>query len=521
MRKFLLTLFIIFGFVLADSPIVGNAYVISALGIKNTSDGVSYISGDTSVGGNANYVLAPQVIVYQDSLEYVGSYTPFTGCLNSQHYTNGAPDGMCITGIINDLTTGGTDKALSAEQGKVLNEKVSDLQNKTRINYLRPTLQTNTKNGVTLTNNGDGTYTLDGTATGNTYFSINPPIALNPGIYKVLGTPAGGSNSSYGFGGKFTDTFKVDNETGNGIIFTVDSKTALDEDGFIIFAMNGKTYNNVIFKPMLTNDLNATYDDFVPYQDSLAANQTIIDATRINLFKPTLWTTDLNGVRLTNNMDGTYRLNGTATDLTIFDLGTYTLPKGTYKLIGCPDGGSTTTYYLDFRKDDGEQLLDIGGDRFYDVGNILNTNGQSGKKLRIIIGKGVTCNNLIFKPMITTDLNATYDDFISYEKSLAINGNTREPLNAYYYYDIQDTSSAFNALVELRTKTTECFQRGSIIHIKLNDQTGGYHTYLVGSTDWDYFTVLSMSFYNSERRLELYAYNNGTWSKYYINMTKI
>ena len=127
-RLFLLIIFML-GFVLADSPIAGNAYVISALGIKNTSDVVSYVSGDTSVSGNANYVLAPQVIVYQDSLEYVGSYTPFTGCLNSQHYTNGSPDGMCITGIINDLTTGGVDKALSAEQGKILNNKVSAIEN--------------------------------------------------------------------------------------------------------------------------------------------------------------------------------------------------------------------------------------------------------------------------------------------------------------------------------------------------------------------------------------------------------
>lgn len=278
MKKLFLLIIFTLGVVLAK-PVVGNAYVISALGIKNTPNSVDYVSGDTSVSGNANYVLAPQVIVYQEGLSYVGSYTPFTGCLNSKHYTNGAPDGMCITGIVNDLTTGGTDKALSAEQGKVLHEKVSDLQNKTRINYLRPTLQTTTKNGVTLTNNGDGTYTLDGTATGNTYFHINPPITLNPGTYKVLGTPAGGSNSSYGFGGYFTDAFKVDNETGNGIIFTVDSKTTLGENGFIIFAMSGKTYNNVIFKPMLTTDLNTTYDDFVPFNDSLVTGSTISQFT--------------------------------------------------------------------------------------------------------------------------------------------------------------------------------------------------------------------------------------------------
>lgn len=32
--------------------------------------------------------------------------------------------GQVITGLVNDLVTGGTDKALSAEQGKVLNDKM-------------------------------------------------------------------------------------------------------------------------------------------------------------------------------------------------------------------------------------------------------------------------------------------------------------------------------------------------------------------------------------------------------------
>lgn len=37
-------------------------------------------------------------------------------------------------------------------------------------NLLKPSLQTTTINGVTCTNNGDGTYTLNGTATDATYF---------------------------------------------------------------------------------------------------------------------------------------------------------------------------------------------------------------------------------------------------------------------------------------------------------------------------------------------------------------
>lgn len=40
-------------------------------------------------------------------------------------------------------------------------------------NLLRPILQTTTTNGVTCTNNGDGTYTLNGTASNDTEFYLN------------------------------------------------------------------------------------------------------------------------------------------------------------------------------------------------------------------------------------------------------------------------------------------------------------------------------------------------------------
>src|SRR5574344_1131055 len=60
-------------------------------------------------------------------------------------------------------------------------------------NLLRPTLQTATTNGVTCTNNGDGTYTLNGTASDTCRFKLNT-IELSKGSYKVIGTPKGGNN---------------------------------------------------------------------------------------------------------------------------------------------------------------------------------------------------------------------------------------------------------------------------------------------------------------------------------------
>lgn len=129
-------------------------------------------------------------------------------------------------------------------------------------NLLNPTLQTVTKNGVTCTNNGDGTYTLNGTASGNTYFNINTNISLEVGKeYKIVGCKD--NKSSY-------YSLVVRHESVNDIIAATDGNTDFiaDENNIImvyVYVNNGIALDNVIIKPMLTTDLSATYDDFVPY----------------------------------------------------------------------------------------------------------------------------------------------------------------------------------------------------------------------------------------------------------------
>lgn len=53
-------------------------------------------------------------------------------------------------------------------------------------NLLPPTIATETKNGITLTNNGDGSYTLTGTYSSSTLFNIDLPTTLN-GTYSFSG----------------------------------------------------------------------------------------------------------------------------------------------------------------------------------------------------------------------------------------------------------------------------------------------------------------------------------------------
>ena len=148
-----------------------------------------------------------------------------------------------------------TDYEVYTPSIKMLEERVN--KSETTVNLLNPTLQTSTLNGVTCTNNGDGTYTFNGTATSTARFEFGIDDNLIAGkTYKVLGIPIDGSYSTILMG---WDDHGYFNKEG-----TVDKKTS-DPKPILMQVLSGYTCNNLVFKPMLTTNLSATYDDFVPY----------------------------------------------------------------------------------------------------------------------------------------------------------------------------------------------------------------------------------------------------------------
>lgn len=132
-----------------------------------------------------------------------------------------------------------------------------------------------------------------------------------------------------------------------------------------------------------------------------------------NLLGVTCQTTTKNGITFTNNSDGTYTLNGTATGEAVFTIINRLNISGTYKIIGCPPNGSNPTYNISVNVDG------IWSINNYDIGNGSIINPSNYITIAIAIRSGVTCNNLVFKPMITTDLTATYDDFEQYKGNTA------------------------------------------------------------------------------------------------------
>lgn len=272
-------------------------------------------------------------------------------------------------------------------------------------NLLNPTLQTTTANGVTCTNNGDGTYTLNGAATVTPTLFVVDKLTVNKGSYKVIKSNNSNSSVSCSLRGK----------DGNGILADQDSIAEILEDTEVWFYIRiGDTaaLSNVIVKPMLTTDLEATIDDFVPY-----SGYDIKSCGR-NLANVDMPTKTNNGVVCTNNGDGTYTLNGTATAEAVFAL--VNNKSELYKRIVGKNilflnGGYK--WNKDYRI-----LINFSDSRYnrwytekYDGDSFVVPSGYDAAVIDIHVKSGVTINNLVVKPMIAFDLDATNDDFEPYQ----------------------------------------------------------------------------------------------------------
>ena len=168
-------------------------------------------------------------------------------------------------------------------------------------------------------------------------------------------------------------------------------------------------------------------DPFVPYSGY------DIKTIGKNLLNPTLDTTTQNGITCTNNGDGTYTLNGTATKT--FDLATTSVGKDplsdiliagqTYRLVGNSKKSNIKVNLAQW----GSDWSGISNN--YDLGEGVNAKiSPSASYIRVDfnIPNGASCNNLVLKPMLTTDLNATYADFVPYTESTAhIDSSTEFP----------------------------------------------------------------------------------------------
>ena len=286
-------------------------------------------------------------------------------------------------------------------------------------NLLNTTRETFTIDGVTFKSNSDGTYTVTGTSTRKGEYEIGR-IELSAGNYKLLGFQGTGIINEFCLY-TYTGT-GYPNDIGEGVNFTLSDTRTI----YVRLAIPNGTTINMLLKPMIVDTSSypdTTYDDFEPYtggipspnhnypQEIKSVVNPVVRVVGKNLLNPTLKTTTKNGVTCTANGDGTYTLNGTVTcddgkQYAEIILGeAYT--KGNVCKIVCSKNVPKSCYAQVYNRNWSIDVTENSG---------LTIPSTTDKLfLRYVIANRVILNNVLIKPMITTDLDATYDDYVPYQ----------------------------------------------------------------------------------------------------------
>ena len=402
-------------------PFTNSTKTINGITLTDNGDGTITANG-TATDGKAELVIASKAspITIKANTKYTLSGTPSGGASNKWYmYLLGLDALVTDMGNGGTFTGGDTDTTVGAlivrvSQGAtveniVFKPMLEESETKTdfepwcgvgdkTVNLIPYPYKETTKtvNGITFTDNGDGSITANGTATDISSFLVYNNI-LPKGRYLVYSGLTGGSNTTYHL---WTYASK-DNKSVKGVV-TTDTVKVLDTsqsdyDTIKMYCAVAKdtTMDEVTFNPMLI-DLDAR--NLIPYPYA-RTTQTI------------------SGVTLTDNGDGSITVNGTATANVWYPISTRTAStiyatKGTYYLSGCPSGGSGNKYWLQCDVYNG--TTQIAG--FYDAGNgktqDLSAYDITTISVNIHVNSGTTVDNLTFRPLLVNmDSVSSYEPY--------------------------------------------------------------------------------------------------------------
>ena len=279
---------------------------------------------------------------------------------------------------------------------------------------------TKTVNGVTFTDNGDGTITANGTATQSAYFVFRRDLKNIIDISKKY-ILSGSSDISVYIALYQDDIWKREfhSRNGNPIILDFPSYTDIEYNRILVttYVPSGKTVNNAIVKPML--ELGEVATEYEPYTESYVGDKT----KNLIPYPYAITTQTTNGVTFTDNGDGTITVNGTATSNTYFILNDklkniIDISKK-YILSGSSDISVYIALYQDdiwkreFHSRNGNPIiLDFPSYTDIEYNRILVTT---------YVPSGKTVNNAIVKPMLELGEVATYYEPYGYKIPL-VNG---------------------------------------------------------------------------------------------------
>lgn len=324
-------------------------------------------------------------------------------------------------GFYSDNTVAYKKTTLANAKEKILLNEIGGMTYKSE-NHLNPAFFDATKeiaSGLTITNNGDGSITINGdgyveqysmvyTLYSDTriyadgmYLSIDKPLPENLAILVYsYGTNEEGNYQGETFYWIHGDVTSVAlSGWVESIFITRDFEATSD---YVVA-------DNLTIKPMLSRGSVKPYE---PYYEGLRDSKvTALKVYGANLLRYPYYhsTFTRNGVTFTDNGDGTVTVNGTATARTLFRCrvsSDFTLPKGAYTLSGCPSGGSTSTYYINSDFYNKSTWVMGIADKGESATKDSSSKEYTGVSCDIVIMPGTVCNNLLFKPMINLGTKA-------------------------------------------------------------------------------------------------------------------
>ncbi len=308
------------------------------------------------------------------------------------------------------------------------------------------------QNGLKATLNANGSITINGTATNTTYLRKDIKTFLEDGKYYFYNfNNQNQSNTTYYMliqGKKNTGNTAADYYNARGYqanTFEKDVET-FNESFYCLFVfLKGFVANNLTLYPLISKNEQTFFETYTGSIASPSPNypQAIEQIKNIeficnnkNYIENKLIDTTKYGITTKINKDGSITFNGTATEtvqlniesgamVNVLPIATAKkIKKGSYKLTGCPSGGSSSTYKLDFWA--GNNLYPRLCNTDTGTGAVINLETNVTQVLpRIVIYNGYTCNNLTFKPMLikNTEVNINLEQGKRQTITLDLKGN--------------------------------------------------------------------------------------------------
>ena len=283
---------------------------------------------------------------------------------------------------------------------------------KNLLPYPYPTT-TKTENGITFTDNGDGTVTVDGTATADATFRMSYFTVKKGVTYYLSGCPKGGSRSTFYF---WLRGYNVD--IGNGLKI---APTRDFTNNFEIVIKQGAVLDSLIFKPQF--ELGETATDYEPYKevgdlDAESGKYVLpVTASGKNLLPYPFRYHNIygvkNGITVTDSGNSSITLNGTAAANTVVYIetsGRYPLAAGKYFLSGKPSDITGFRLTAGATGNDGSTILyvtDDGAGAVFDISGIANKDDYQGVTIAIRINEGTVFDNFVLKPQLELGEAAT------------------------------------------------------------------------------------------------------------------